>query len=70
MKAQITTKYILTNEDDIVLKSHKIHVLELETTGPDIAVQGGMFGIEHVVDGKKVWLYLPIKSLIKIEIHE
>ncbi len=42
----------------------------LETTGPDIAVQGGMFGIEHVVDGKKVYLYLPIKSLIKIEIHE
>ena len=43
---------------------------ELTVTGPDIAVQGGMFGIEHIVDGKKVWLYLPIKSLIKIEIHE
>lgn len=45
-------------------------IYELTVNGPDIAVQGGMFGIEHIVDGKKVWLYLPIKSLIKIEIHE
>ncbi len=56
---------IVTSEKSGMIGTHV-----LETTGPDIAVQGGMFGIEHVVDGKKVWLYLPIKSLIKIEIHE
>lgn len=46
--------------------------LEVQTTSgkPDMAVQGGMYGIQHIVDGKPIYLYLPIKSLIKIEIHE
>lgn len=63
MKATIIRRIRVGDHWDIIGEN-------LETSGPDIAVQGGMFGIEHVVDGKKVWLYLPIKSLIKIEIHE
>lgn len=37
---------------------------------PDIAIEGEMFGMEGIVNLRHTWLFIPIKNLIKIEIHE